>query len=215
MRFVIRRSIPLRSDNDVCNLILCTDAFRRARVLAWSSIRSDFAFRRSPSIVYPSLPMQVAAPVAMNPSQSRKVVVVNHPLVATKLSVLRAKTTAPEEFRRNLNEISLLLAVEAARTWQTERIEVETPLTSLRRRASCAIRRARSDLARRFGNVGSIFQLMPQASVGHIGIYREKKTLRPVNYYYSAAGAHRSRPRPACSIPCSPPVSAPAKPSLF
>ena len=74
--------------------------------------------------------MSVTTPVATNPSQSRKVVLVNHPLVATKLSVLRAKTTAPEEFRRNLNEISLLLAVEAARSGHTERIEVETPLTS-------------------------------------------------------------------------------------
>ena len=122
-------------------------------------------------------------PVATNPPQSRKVVVVNHPLVATKLSVLRAKTTAPEEFRRNLNEISLLLAVEAARSWVTERIDVETPLTT------CAGARLAQSVAlvpilrAGLGMSEAIFQLMPQASVGHIGLYREKKPLRPVSYY--------------------------------
>ena len=127
--------------------------------------------------------MAVADPVATTPSQSRNVVVVNHPLVATKLSVLRAKTTAPEEFRRNLNEISLLLAVEAARNWQMEKIEVETPLTI------CAGARLAQPVAlvpilrAGLGMSEAIFQLMPQASVGHIGLYREKKTLRPVSYY--------------------------------
>jgi uracil phosphoribosyltransferase len=127
--------------------------------------------------------MAVATSVATNPPQSRKVVVVNHPLVATKLSVLRAKSTAPEEFRRNLNEISLLLAVEAARSWQTERIDLETPL------ATCAGARLAQWVAlvpilrAGLGMSEAIFQLMPQASVGHIGLYREKKTLRPVSYY--------------------------------
>jgi uracil phosphoribosyltransferase len=127
--------------------------------------------------------MAVAPSVATTPSESQKLRVVNHPLVATKLSVLRAKTTAPEEFRRNLNEISLLLAVEAARSWLTETIEVETPLTT------CTGARLAQSVAlvpilrAGLGMSEAIFQLMPQATVGHIGLYREKKTLRPVSYY--------------------------------
>jgi len=127
--------------------------------------------------------MQVAAPVTTNPPQSRKVVVVNHPLVATKLSVLRAKTTAPEEFRRKLNEISLLLAVEAARNWQTEHLEVETPLTNCEGARLAQSVALVPILRAGLGMCEAIFQLMPQASVGHIGLYREKKTLRPVSYY--------------------------------
>jgi uracil phosphoribosyltransferase len=127
--------------------------------------------------------MAVADLGATTPPQSRKVIVVNHPLVATKLSVLRSRHTPPEEFRRNLNEISLLLAVEAARSWATEKIEVETPLTT------CPGTRLAESVAlvpilrAGLGMSEAIFQLMPQATVGHIGLYREKKTLRPVSYY--------------------------------
>ena len=56
------------------------------------------------------------------------VTVVQHPLVATKLSILRAKTTAPDEFRRNMQESSILLLGEAARGWGTVPVEIETPL---------------------------------------------------------------------------------------
>jgi len=74
--------------------------------------------------------MPVGSPVLTNPSQSRKVVVVNHPLVGATLSVLRAKATLPDEFRRNLNELSIILAAEAARTWPTAEVKIETPLAT-------------------------------------------------------------------------------------
>src|SRR5947209_2336060 len=54
----------------------------------------------------------------------------DHPLVATKLSILRAKTTAPDEFRRNLQELSAVLFAQAARSWSTAPIEIEKPLTA-------------------------------------------------------------------------------------
>ena len=126
--------------------------------------------------------MPVATPVATNPPQSRKVVVVNHPLVAAKLSVLRAKATSPEEFRRNLNQVSIVLAMEAARTWPTAELQIETPL------APCSGARLLQHvtlvpiLRAGLGMAEGIMQIIPQASVGHLGIYRDEKTLRPVSY---------------------------------
>jgi uracil phosphoribosyltransferase len=127
--------------------------------------------------------MPVGSPVLTNPSQSRKVVVVNHPLVGATLSVLRAKATLPDEFRRNLNEVSIILAAEAARTWPTAEVKIETPL------ATCSGARLAQPvtlvpiLRAGLGMAEGILRIMPQASVGHLGIYRDEKTLRPVSYY--------------------------------
>ena len=127
--------------------------------------------------------MSIAQPATTNSADSRKVVVVNHSLVAAKLGVLRAKTTSPEEFRRNLNEVSIVLAVEAARAWPTSELKIETPL------ATCSGARLSQPvtlvpiLRAGLGMAEGILQIMPQASVGHLGIYRDEKTLRPVSYY--------------------------------
>jgi uracil phosphoribosyltransferase len=127
--------------------------------------------------------MAVAQSGATIPSESRNLHVVNHPLVAANLSVLRAKTTTPEEFRRNLKEVSVILAVEAARTWPTAHLKIETPL------ATCSgLRLAQSItlvpiLRAGLGMAEGILQIIPQASVGHLGIYRDEKTLRPISYY--------------------------------
>ena len=108
---------------------------------------------------------------------------VDHPLVAAGLSILRAKTTTPELFRRHLQEIAILLFAEATRRWATKKIEVETPL------ASCAgailakpivlVPILRAGL----GMLDGILRMAPEASVGHIGLYRDAETLRPVSYY--------------------------------
>jgi uracil phosphoribosyltransferase len=127
--------------------------------------------------------MAVAQSAATIPSESRNLHVVNHPLVAAKLSVLRAKATSPEEFRRNLKEISVILAGETARTWPTAELQIETPL------APCSGARLAQAvtlvpiLRAGLGMAEGILQMIPQASVGHLGIYRDEKTLRPVSYY--------------------------------
>jgi uracil phosphoribosyltransferase len=74
--------------------------------------------------------MAVAQSAATTPSESRNLHLVNHPLVEANLSVLRGKTTAPEEFRRNLNQVSIILAVAAARTWPTAELTIETSLAA-------------------------------------------------------------------------------------
>jgi uracil phosphoribosyltransferase len=127
--------------------------------------------------------MAVAQSAATIPSESRNLHVVNHPLVAAKLSVLRAKATTPEEFRRNLNAVSIVLAIEAARAWPTAELKIETPLSTCAGvRLSQAVTLV-PILRAGLGMAEGILQMIPQASVGHLGIYRDEKTLRPVSYY--------------------------------
>ena len=127
--------------------------------------------------------MSIAQPAEANPSQSRQVIVVNHPLVAAKLSVLRAKTTSPEAFRRTLNEVAIVLAIEAARTWPTEEVKIETPLATTSGVSLAQPITLVPILRAGLGMAEGILQIIPQASVGHLGIYRDEKTLRPVSYY--------------------------------
>jgi uracil phosphoribosyltransferase len=108
---------------------------------------------------------------------------VDHPLVATGLSVLRAKTTTPDVFRRHVQEIAIFLFAEASRSWATREIEVETPL------ASCAGAILEKPivlvpiLRAGLGMLDGILRVAPEAGVGHIGLYRDAETLRPVSYY--------------------------------
>jgi len=116
-------------------------------------------------------------------SATDKVRVTNHPLVAVGLSVLRAKQTTPEIFRRYLQELSVFLFVEASRSWETKAVDIETPL------ASCAgvvlakpivlVPILRAGL----GMLDGIQRVAPDAAIGHIGIYRDAETLRPVSYF--------------------------------
>ncbi|HYJ04506.1 MAG TPA: uracil phosphoribosyltransferase [Chthoniobacterales bacterium] len=114
---------------------------------------------------------------------TEKIRTVDHPLVATGLSVLRAKTTTPDVFRRHLQEIAIFLFAEASRSWPTREIEVETPL------ASCAGAILEKPivlvpiLRAGLGMLDGILRVAPEASVGHIGLYRDAETLRPVSYY--------------------------------
>jgi uracil phosphoribosyltransferase len=111
------------------------------------------------------------------------VIVAEHPLLAAKLSILRAKATAPDEFRRNLQEASILLLAEAARSWETAPIEIETLLKKcdgrILPRPTVIVPILRAGL----GMLEGMSRLLPKANVGHIGLYRDEKTLRPVTYY--------------------------------
>jgi uracil phosphoribosyltransferase len=109
--------------------------------------------------------------------------VAGHPLLAAKLSILRAKTTAPDEFRRNIQEASIFLLTEAARVWETAPIEIETPLKKcdgqILHRPVVIVPILRAGL----GMLDGMSRILPEANVGHIGLYRDEKTLRPVTYY--------------------------------
>ena len=106
-----------------------------------------------------------------------------HPLVAHKLSVLRDKKTEPKKFRELIREIAALLTYEATADLQLSPIEVETPLalhsgSELREKIGLV-----PILRAGLGMVAGVWDLMPSAEVWHIGIYRDEKTLKPVEYY--------------------------------
>ncbi|MDQ3198239.1 MAG: uracil phosphoribosyltransferase [Verrucomicrobiota bacterium] len=119
---------------------------------------------------------------ASEPSSSA-VQVLDHPFGAVQLSLLRSKTTRPNEFRQALQKLALLLLVEAARRWEIEEITLESPLRSFRgaafRRPVALIPILRAGLGLQEG----MMPLLPEASTGHVGLYRDPKTLRPVKYY--------------------------------
>jgi uracil phosphoribosyltransferase len=113
------------------------------------------------------------------------VTTVDHPLVQHKLTIMRAKDTALPEFRRLLREISLLLAYEVTRHLALKPVEIETPLTKttapmLARPEPCLITILRAGN----GLLDGMLDLIPSASVGHIGLYRDPQTLEAVQYYY-------------------------------
>lgn len=119
----------------------------------------------------------------MTATSRTNVTVVDHPLAATGLSILRDKTTTPELFRRHLQETAILLFSEASRSWATRPIEVETPLRpcagAILEKPIVLVPILRAGL----GMVDGILRIAPEASIGHIGLYRDPETLRPVSYY--------------------------------
>lgn len=111
--------------------------------------------------------------------------VIDHPLVQHKLTVLRNKATPNGEFRRVLREISLLLAYEVTKNLELVTAEVETPLEKgcfpvLEGRRLCFV----SILRAGNGLLDGMLDLVPEARVGHIGLYRDHETLEAVEYYF-------------------------------
>ena len=118
------------------------------------------------------------------PRAAGRVVEVTHPLVQHKLSYLRDVRTPTVNFRRLLNEVTLLLTYEATKDLPTELVEVETPLERTRaprisgkKLAVCPILRAG------VGMLDGVLTLISGARVGFIGVYRDEATLQPVEYY--------------------------------
>ncbi len=112
------------------------------------------------------------------------VTVVSHPLVQHKLSLMRDISTTTSKFRALLREISLLLTYEICRDLETEMVEITTPLETfmaprLEGKKLCFI----SILRAGNGLLDGMLDLVPSARVGHIGLYRDPNTLKPVEYY--------------------------------
>ena len=109
--------------------------------------------------------------------------ILDHPLAAVQLSRLRVTTTPPMEFRAALHQLALLLLVEAARSWECERSEMQSPLAAFTgttlTRPVVLVPILRAGLGLQEG----MLPLVPHASTGHVGLYRDPGTLRPVEYY--------------------------------
>ena len=114
----------------------------------------------------------------------RKVVVMDHPLIQHKLSVLRDVRTGTKEFRDLVNEIAMLMVYDATRDLPLQDIEVQTPCGVAHCKELAGRKLAFVPILRAgLGMVDGALALVPSAKVGHIGLYRDETTLEPVEYY--------------------------------
>ena len=115
-----------------------------------------------------------------------KVTVIDHPLIQHKLTIMRMKETGTKDFRQLLEEISMLMTYEITRDFPLKDVEIETPMgkcTGKQLAASrkvCVVPILRAGLGLQSG----VVNMIPTAKVGHIGLYRDPETLKPVEYYY-------------------------------
>ncbi len=109
--------------------------------------------------------------------------VVEHPLIQHKLSILRRKEVSTKEFRELVDEIGMLMAYEVSRDLPLEDVEIETPITKTTVKQISGKKLAIVPILRAgIGMVDGILKLIPAARVGHIGMYRDETTLKPVEY---------------------------------
>lgn len=117
--------------------------------------------------------------------QSDNVHVIDHPLVQHKLSLMRNKEASTNSFRRLLNELSMLMAYEVTRDVPTQEIETQTPLEKTKVRVIDGKKLVFVSILRAgTGILDGMLSVVPGARVGHIGLYRDPKTLTAVEYYF-------------------------------
>ena len=114
-----------------------------------------------------------------------KTIELNHPLITHKLSILRSKDTGTKEFRELISEIGMFLLYEALKDAELDDITIETPITEMKtgrldedRYAFLPILRAGT------GMVDGILKVLPNAKIGHIGMYRDEETFVPHRYFF-------------------------------
>jgi uracil phosphoribosyltransferase len=112
-----------------------------------------------------------------------KLVVVDHPLINHKITMIRNTETGNKEFRELVDEIATLICFEATRDLPTVETEVETPICAAKGRVIEKKLGIVPILRAGMGMVEGMLRLMPTAKVGHIGMYRDPDTLQPVEYY--------------------------------
>lgn len=109
----------------------------------------------------------------------------NHPLVSHKLAILRDKNTGTKEFREIIGELSTLLCYEALKDAKTNEVEIETPICNMKANKINEDKYAFIPILRAgTGMLDGLIKLIPNAKIGHIGMYRNEETLKPVKYYY-------------------------------
>ena len=113
-----------------------------------------------------------------------KLTVFDHPLIQHKISILRSVDTGNKEFRELVEEITMLMCYEALRDLPLKEVEVTTPITTTKTKVIDGPKLAIVPILRAgLGMVDGVINLVPAARVGHIGLYRDEKTLEPHEYY--------------------------------
>ncbi len=112
------------------------------------------------------------------------VFIYDHPLIQHKISLMRDKRTTTKEFRELVSEVAMLMAYEVTRDMPLKEVEIETPVAVARTKVLAGKKLALIPILRAgLGMVDGMLNLLPMAKVGHIGLYRDPKTLEPVEYY--------------------------------
>ncbi|MEJ1969939.1 MAG: uracil phosphoribosyltransferase [Rhizomicrobium sp.] len=115
------------------------------------------------------------------------VVVVNHPLIQHKLTLMRDKHRSTKNFRELLNEIGMLICYEITRDLPIEFVDIETPVAAMKAPALAGKKLVFAPILRAgTGFLDGMLNLVPSARVAHIGLYRDPKTLQSVEYYFKA-----------------------------
>ena len=110
--------------------------------------------------------------------------IIDHPLIQHKLTYMRKKETGSKDFRILLDEISMLMGYEVTRDLPLRDYEIETPITKMTGKVISGKKLAVIPILRAgLGMVNGILELVPVAKVGHIGLYRDPDTHKPVEYY--------------------------------
>ena len=113
-----------------------------------------------------------------------KLVVMDHPLIQHKISLIRDKSTGTKDFRALVEELAMLMAYEVTRDLPLKEVEIETPVAKAKTKVISGKTIGIVPILRAgLGMVDGILSLVPAAKVGHIGLYRDPETLQPVEYY--------------------------------
>ena len=110
--------------------------------------------------------------------------IMDHPLIQHKITLLRDKNTGSKEFRELVAEVTMLMCYEATRDLPLKEIEIETPISFAKSKVIAGRKLAIVPILRAgMGMVEGILNLIPAVKVGHIGLYRDPETMKPVEYY--------------------------------
>lgn len=113
-----------------------------------------------------------------------KTIIMDHPLIQHKIGLIRRMDTGTKDFRQTISEIAMLICFEATRDLKLDDVEIETPICRttvkmLKGKKMAIVPILRAGL----GMVDGVLTLIPTAKIGHIGLYRDPQTLKPVEYY--------------------------------
>ncbi|MCY6485617.1 uracil phosphoribosyltransferase [Clostridium aestuarii] len=113
-----------------------------------------------------------------------KITQIEHPLILHKLAIIRSKETGSKDFRELVEEVAMLMAYEVTRDLPLEEVEIETPICKTKTKMLAGKKVAIVPILRAgLGMVDGMLKLIPAAKVGHIGMYRNEETLKPVEYF--------------------------------
>lgn len=113
-----------------------------------------------------------------------KVTIYDHPLIQHKLTIMRDKNTSSKDFRELVSEIAMLMCYEITRDLPTKEVEIETPICKTKSKTLAGKKLAIVPILRAgLGMVDGVTKLIPAARIGHIGLYRDEETLKPIEYY--------------------------------